>query len=580
MTSPPGDDRPNKRPRPGGLIHTYQGYDPKNFPSPTRPPPDLASAAYEHMLRFGSTRRLTPEQLADAVRLDPSQIAGLGPSLDALIELLEERKRKILETYETQRVQGIAREGVSRARASVEPPPDLPEHLREPFEQVAGSDQIRGIERLYMALRDDNSPAAVSLLRLRDRLADQYQIDELASKYAFTGREELSVERALEVKEELETIDRLLEQLREALQSARIGVIDLDELREFVDQASVEQLQAYQQQVREYLDRLAEEQGLDTEGGSVNLSPKAMRLFQGKLLELIFSDLQAARHGRHSGPVVGEGAVETTKTRPYEFGDSATHMDIPGSFTNAMIRRGAGTGPVRLRADDIRIHETRNTPKCATTVLIDMSGSMRHGGQYVHCKRMALALDALIRTEYPGDFLQCFEMASFARPVHVSRLPELMPKPVTIHDPVVRIKADMSDERISESMVPPHFTNIQHGLSLSRKYLGAQDTPNRQVLLITDGLPTAHFEGPELYLLYPPDPLTERQTMREAQLCQREGIVINIFLLPSWSQDEDDIAFAHRLAETTSGRVLFTAGDDLDRFVVWDYVNHRRSILG
>ena len=233
-----------------------------------------------------------------------------------------------------------------------------------------------------------------------------------------------------------------------------------------------------------------------------------------------------------------------------------------------------------MRAEDIVIHRTRNNPKCATAVLMDMSGSMRHGGQYVNVKRMALALDGLIRKEYPGDFLQFIEMASFAKPRHFSEVAALMPKMVTIFDPIVRLRADMSREEITESDIPPHFTNIQHALQLGRQFLSSRDTPNRQIVLITDGLPTAHFEGSHLYLLYPSDPLTEAATMREALLCHREGIVINIFLLQSWSQTHEDIRFAHRLAESTKGRVFFTAGRDLDRFVVWDYVNRRKTIVG
>ena len=114
---------------------------------------------------------------------------------------------------------------------------------------------------------------------------------------------------------------------------------------------------------------------------------------------------------------------------------------------------------------------------------------------------------------------------------------------------------------------------------LTCAFCAAQDTPNRQIILITDGLPTAHFEGNKLFLLYPPDRRTEDATMREAHLCQREGITINIFLLQSWSQSREDIQFAYRLAESTKGRVFFTAGKDLDRFVVWDYLNRRRSIV-
>ena len=134
------------------------------------------------------------------------------------------------------------------------------------------------------------------------------------------------------------------------------------------------------------------------------MTPKAYRLFQSKILTQIFSDMQASRTGRHTDAILGEGATESPLTKEYEFGDSVTHMDIPSSFTNALLRNGPGL-PVRLKPDDIVIHKTRNTPKAATSVLLDMSGSMRHDSQYVNVKRMGLALDGLIRSEYPGDFL-------------------------------------------------------------------------------------------------------------------------------------------------------------------------------
>jgi len=212
-------------------------------------------------------------------------------------------------------------------------------------------------------------------------------------------------------------------------------------------------------------------------------------------------------------------------------------------------------------------------------VLLDMSGSMRYEGQYVNVKRMGLALDGLIKSEFPGDYLQFIEMYTFAKPRHVSEVAELMPKPVTLYDPVVQLYADMSNPDITEMDIPPHFTNIQHGLCLARKFLSAKDTPNRQVILITDGLPTAHFEGETLYLLYPPDERTESATLREAQLCSKEGITINIFLLASWNQTPEDVRFAYRMAESTRGRVFFTAGRELDRYVVWDYVARRKSII-
>jgi len=583
--------------QPGGIIHTYLGYDPKTFPSPTATPPDIAGAAMEHMLAHGSLRHLTDEELAKAIHIDPSQIAGLGPSLDALLAMLGERKRKILETYETERAQRSAADQFRDSARRADPPAAA----RDTFDKLIKKEQLRDLERLWYRLGDDNSPFAQRLMKTIETLAAKYQVEQLASKYDFTGREPLSVDKALEIKDELETIDKLIEQIKEAMKTAQIAIIDLDALSEFAQPQDIENLGDLSKKLGEFLREQAAMQGLDHTAGGYQLTPKAMGLFQARLLTEIFSDLEASRSGRHQGPVTGEGVVELQRTRPYEFGDSASAMDVTGSLINSFARQsdpakqrqsdeeaqeGAAhsasvTSSLRhsVTSSDLLIHDTKNNPKCATTVLMDMSGSMRYDGQYINVKRMALGLDALIKREYPGDFLKFIEIYSLAKLRPVSEIVELMPRPVSIHQPVVRLRADMSRPDASESAIPQHFTNIQRGLQLSRQLLGAQDTPNRQIILITDGLPTAHFEAEHLYLLYPPDPLTERATMREAMQCRRENITINIFLLPSWSQSSEDVAFAHRMAESTRGRVFFTGGRDLDRFVLWDYVKQRRRII-
>jgi uncharacterized protein with von Willebrand factor type A (vWA) domain len=242
--------------------------------------------------------------------------------------------------------------------------------------------------------------------------------------------------------------------------------------------------------------------------------------------------------------------------------------------------RDPGAKSIQLRSGDIEIHRTRNSPKCATTVIMDMSGSMSYGGQYINVKRMALALQGLISSEFPGDFLRFIEMFTFAKVRPAGEIIELMPKQVTIRDPWINLRVDMSRDDISEQQIHPHFTNIQHALRLARQNLATVDTPNKQIILITDGLPTAHFEDSMLYLMYPPNPRTEQATMREGALCMRDGVTINIFLVPSWSQSDEDIKFAYRLAEQTKGRVFFTAGKDLDRCVVWDYIDRKREVLG
>lgn len=578
---------------PGGIVHTYLGYDPKRFPMPDAAAADLVTPAFDHMMAYGSMRGFTPEQLAEAVELDPSQIAGLGPSISSLLAILEERKRKILETYETVAVRQRAIQAFEQSVANAKPP----KPIQKQFDSAVKSQQVHELERLWYRL-DGRSDFAADVMSLMQHLGNRFEIEQLTAKYTFTGRQDMDVPRGIEIKEELETIDRLIQQLKEAAKNAKIYLINMDELARFADQEQMDGLEQLREQVKSLLEHLAEQQGLQHDGKQFTLTPKAYKLFQTKLLDQIFSDLQAGKTGRHRVELTGDGAVELQKTKQYEFGDSLANMDVVQSVTNAMIReagelkgadaetltsiadsRTPGWRP-RMKPEDIEIHMTRNAPKCATVVCMDMSGSMRWNGLYINVKRMALALHGLIRTEYPGDFVDFVEVCSLPKRRHISEVPQLLPRPVTIHEPWVRLKADMSDPNISERDVPPHFTNIQQGLRLARQTLQVQDTPNRQIFLITDGLPTAHFEEKWLYLLYPPDARTERQTLREGLLCREQGITINIFLLSSWSQSEEDVQFANRLAESTSGRVLFVGGRDLDRYVVWDYFKRRRFIVG
>jgi len=560
----------------GGVVHVYQKYNPIDFPSPNQESPDLVSGAFEHALAYGSYRELTEEELARAIELDPSQIAGLGPSIDALKAMLEERKRKILETYQSDGLDKKATSRFEKLSRRVRPPAKL----KGLYDRAIRLSQIYLLEQLWYQADRSDPDFARDVLVTMEALGDKYQIDELISKYTFSGRQKMDIPEAIEIKKELEQIDELLKQLEEAAKTAQIGLIDMEALGQYAQPNDLNALEEIREQIKNVVREMAERQGLDrSESGAFRLTPKAYKTFQAKLLDKIFSNLQASRSGRHTGRIVGDGSVELPTTKAYEFGDSIANLDIVQSVINAMLRR-PHERPVRLGSDDLEIFKTRNTPKCATVVVMDMSGSMRYDGQYMNVKRMALALQGLISSEYPGDFLRFIEMYTFAKLRPAGEIIDMMPKPVTIHNPVVRLKADMSDQRITEMEIPPHFTNIQHALRLARQNLATADTLNKQIVLITDGLPTAHFEEEALFLLYPPDPRTEQQTMREAMLCAKDGITINIFLVPSWSQSEEDIRFAYRMAEQTKGRVFFTSGNNLDRFVLWDYIDRKREILG
>ncbi|MBH58152.1 MAG: hypothetical protein CMJ82_13325 [Planctomycetaceae bacterium] len=566
----------------GGIIHVYQKYDPIRFPSPTTPPPDMVSSAFDHMLQWGNARQLTAEQLAKAIKLEPEALKdlhGFGPSLESLIAILEAQREEILTTYESNTVLEKVWKQYDQFLESTQPP----DEFRERFFLYAQGRQIYDLERLWYDQTDERSDFARTLVQMIDALSQQYQIEDLYSRYEFSGASPLEIEHAIEIKESLEKIDELLEQLRRALENAQIYTIDMESLAEFVEQPELDDLSALQQQVQDHLRELAEQQGIQSDAdGRMNLTPQAYKTFQGKLLQRIFDHLESSKTGRHESQICGEGSVELQQVKPYEFGDSMAHMDLPQSLINAVVRHHSEElrdQPLRIQSDDIVVHQMRNSPKCATSVIMDMSGSMRYEGQYINVKKMALALQGLITSEYPGDHLSFIEMYTHARQCQANEIINLLPKPVTIHDPVVRYKIDMSNTRLHEHQLPPHFTNIQHALQLARLNLATVDTPNRQIVLITDGLPTAHYSDEWLYLLYPPDPLTDDATMREAMRCKQDGITINFFLIPSWSQTEEDIQFAYRVAESTEGRVFFTAGSDLDRFVVWDYLSRKREIL-
>jgi uncharacterized protein with von Willebrand factor type A (vWA) domain len=364
--------------------------------------------------------------------------------------------------------------------------------MQKTFQKAVNYEQPYMIEQLWYRTSDDNSDLARGLMKLAARMSDKHNVEELATKYNFTGNESMTVPKALEVKEELEKIDELLKQLEDASKDAQIGIIDMELLSEFAQPSDMQQLEEMRQQIENMMREQAERQGLEKkkDGGGFRLTPQAYKIFQSRLLQRVFSELAPSRTGRHEGDIIGEGAVELQQTKPYEFGDSIANIDLPQTVINALLRQG-DERPIRLHSDDIEVHQTRNHPKCATAVIMDMSGSMRYDGQYVNVKRMALAMDGLIRREYPGDYLQFIEMYTFAKLRRPGEIVDLMPKPVTITNPVVRLRADMSSEAISEHQIHPHFTNIQHSLQLARQLLSAQDTPNRQVILITDGLPTA-----------------------------------------------------------------------------------------
>ena len=238
------------------------------------PDTDLVSNAFEHALAYGNYRELTEEELARAIELDPSQISGLGPSIDALRAMLMERKQKILETFQVDGLDKKANDRFEKIARKTRPPAKL----KGLFDRAIRQSQIYLLEQIWYQSDRSDPDFAQDVLKTMEALSDRYQIDELIGKYVFTGRQKVDIPQAIELKKELEQIDELLKQLDEASKTAQIGLIDMEALSKYTQPGDLNALEEIREQIRNVVREMAERQGLDrNESGSFRLTPKAYK---------------------------------------------------------------------------------------------------------------------------------------------------------------------------------------------------------------------------------------------------------------------------------------------------------------
>jgi uncharacterized protein with von Willebrand factor type A (vWA) domain len=218
---------------------------------------------------------------------------------------------------------------------------------------------------------------------------------------------------------------------------------------------------------------------------------------------------------------------------------------------NAMERQGPGT-PVRLIPDDFEVFRTELSTQAATVVMLDLSRSMIYNGCFMPAKKVALALHALIRGQFPRDRLHILGFSLYAREFEPSQLPSL----------------GASEWNIG--------TNMHAGFQLSRQLLGRAKCSNKQIIMITDGEPTAHMEDGEAQFAYPPTRRTLQETLKEVQRCTREGITINTFML---ERSEMLAAFVEQMARINRGRAFFAAPERLGEYILVDYVRSKRRFV-
>jgi len=309
------------------------------------------------------------------------------------------------------------------------------------------------------------------------------------------------------------------------------------------------------------------------EQGKFLITPKGIRRVENRALEELFDIRRKDKMGKHDTDFRGAGQTVHEESKAYEYGDPVSNLNMHETLKNALVRQGGGT-PIQISEDDLVVYDTEYQTSCATVVLLDMSGSMNRYGKFGQAKKVAMALQSLVRGKYQGDFLQVVGFYTYATPLSERALLYSKPKEVSIYDPRVRLRISLDKP---PEFVPEHFTNIQAGLQFARRVLKRHPAQNKQIVTITDGEPTAHIEGREVVLIYPPSEKTARITLSEVQRCANDGIHMSSFALIEDYFYLDLVNFVERMAQVSGGVAAYCNAQDLGNMVIDSFVGGRRT---
>ena len=379
---------------------------------------------------------------------------------------------------------------------------------------------------------------------------DQLLPGGLGERAPFRGDAPLGLESALEQLDRLASLDQLEAQLDGTAGPGDLADIDRGEVRDLLGPDAARDLDALEDVV-EQLERAGY---LERDGERLELTPRATRRIGQKVLDELFARLQRDAFGGHRQDAAGRGGEREEASKPLEFGDPF-HLDLRGTLWNALRNEenapaARAGGALRLRPDDFEVYRTERTTSAATVLLVDMSRSMLLRGCFLAAKRVAIALDTLIRTQYPRDHLSIVGFAYYAR--------ELRPEAL----------AELSWHGYE------YGTNLQHGLMLARRILARQRAANKEIVVITDGEPTAHFENGQVEFSYPPTRRTVQETLREVVRCTKDGITINTFMLERTPALTDFIGL---VTELNRGRAFYAEPERLGEYVLVDFVKRRTT---
>ena len=434
--------------------------------------------------------------------------------------------------------------------------PENPQNLDELLEQMA-----RRMAAMQAMLNSMTPEQRAQLQQLSDQLLEdmdlRWQMEQLGQNlqsmfpqmnwgqsYDMQGNDPMGMGQAMQTMQELGDLDQLENLMRNATNPGALAEADMDRVRDLMGDDAAKSLERLAE-----LTKMLKDAGLiEQKEGRLELTPKGLRKIGSNALRDLFSKLAKDKVGQHQMDRLGQGHERTYETKQYEYGDPF-NLDLHRTIRNALRRGGQGT-PVQLSPEDFEIERTEHLTKSSTVLMLDLSLSMPMRDNFLPAKKVAMALHSLITSQFPRDYMGLVGFSETAHVLTAAQLPE--------------VSWDFA-----------YGTNMQHGFLLARQLL-AKQTGSKQIIMITDGEPTAHITpGGDVFFNYPPVPETIEATLREVVRCTKDGIRINTFMLDANSYLK---SFIEKLTSINRGRAFFTTPETLGDYVLVDFIEGKKQL--
>ena len=431
------------------------------------------------------------------------------------------------------------------------PPSNLDELLEQMRQQMAAT------QSLFNSMNPDQQQ------QLQDMMQGKFGDPELESglaklskeldflnpqgkQYNFLGDEEVDLLAAMELMKEMTELDQLEQQIQRAQYDGKMNNIDSDKLKELLGDEALHNLD----EMKKMLELLEEAGYVSKDGNKWELTPRGTRSLGQKALVEIYSKLKKHSLGNHATPEEGRFGERLEESKPYEFGDPF-HLHMSRTIRNALDREGPGS-PVQLKTEDFEIYRSELITQTATVLMVDLSWSMALRGSFQSAKKVAMALHHLISSTYPRDSLYVLGFSAYAKEIKAHDLPYLQ----------------YDDYLLG--------TNMEHALILAEKLLAKHPQGTRQIIMITDGEPTAHLENGRPVFAYPATPTTIGKTLRAVRSCTTKNITINTFMLDKSYYLK---AFVEQMTKINGGRIFYAEPQNLGEYILVDYVQNKKKKL-